>query len=78
MNPVDLPASSSRPLLGEQRRVWTQAVHDLRLDLEPYTCKASYVCGMLRQFMEAAGLQMAHDYHLGALVSAASAAELLG
>jgi hypothetical protein len=78
VNPVDLPASSSRPLLGEQRRVWTQAVHDLRLDLEPYTCKASYVCGMLRQFMEAAGLQMAHDYHLGALVSAASAAELLG
>ena len=78
MNPVDLLASSSRPLLGEQRRVWTQAVHDLRLDLEPYTCKASYVCGMVRQFREAAGLQMAHDYHLGALVSAASAAELLG
>jgi hypothetical protein len=33
---------------------------------------------MLRQFMEAASLQMTHDYHLGALVSAASAAELLG
>jgi hypothetical protein len=33
---------------------------------------------MLRQFREAASLQMAHDYHLGALVSAASAAELLG
>jgi hypothetical protein len=78
MNPADLLSSSSRPLVGEQRRVWTQAIHDLRLDLDSYTCKASYVCGMLRQFMEAAGLQMTHDYHLGALVSAASAAELVG
>jgi hypothetical protein len=33
---------------------------------------------MLRHFMEAAGLQMTHDFHLGALVSAASAAELVG
>jgi len=78
VNPVDLLSSSSRPLPGEQHRVWTRAVRDLRLDLDAYTCKASYVCGMLRQFMEAAGLQMSHAYHLGALVSAASAAELLG
>lgn len=78
MNPADVLSSSSRPLTGEQHRMWTQAVHDLRLDLDPYTCKATYVCGMLRQFIEAAGLQMTHDYHLGALVSAAAAAELLG
>jgi hypothetical protein len=78
VNPADLLSSSSRPLPGEQHRVWTQAVRALGLDLDPYTCKASYVCGMLRQFMEAAGLQMSHSNHLGALVSAASAAELLG
>jgi hypothetical protein len=78
MNPAEVLSSTSRPLPGQQHRVWTQAVRDLRLDLDPYTCKASYVCGMLRQFMEAAGLQMSRDYHLGALVSAASAAELLG
>jgi hypothetical protein len=78
LNPADLLSSSSRPLPGEQHRVWAQAVRDLGLDLDLYTCKASYVCGMLRQFMEAAGLQMSHAYHLEALVSAASAAELLG
>jgi hypothetical protein len=33
---------------------------------------------MLRQFIEVAGLQLASEYHVGALVSAASAAELLG
>jgi hypothetical protein len=58
--------SSSQPLLGEQHRVWIQAVRNLGLDLDPYTCKASYVCSMLRQFMEAAGLQIRHEYHLGA------------
>jgi hypothetical protein len=75
---VDIFSSTLKKLPGEQGRVWTQAVQDLGLDLEPYACKASYVCGMLRQFIEAAGLQLAHEYHVGALVSAASAAELLG
>jgi hypothetical protein len=76
MNP-STALSSSQPLPGEQQRVWTQAAYDLGLDLYPYTCKASYVCGMLRHFIEAAGLQMHHEYHLGALLSA-SATELLG
>jgi hypothetical protein len=71
-------SSSSKPLHGVQDRLWSQAVRDLKLDLDPYTCKASYVCGMLRQFIEAAGLQLGCEYHVGALVSAASAAELVG
>jgi len=45
---------------------------------DPYACKASYVCGMVRQFIEAAGLQLRRQYHVGAPVSAASATELLG
>ena len=76
---IDRTFSSSRQELhGKQARLWTQGVQDLRLDLDPYDCKAAYVCGMLRQFIEAAGLQLANEYHVGALVSAASATELLG
>jgi len=30
MNPADLLSSSSRQLVGEQRRVWTQAVSTAR------------------------------------------------
>ncbi|SRR6266542_963330 len=71
--------SSSRQALPEkQARVWTKASQEVRLDLDPYDCKGSYVCGMLRQYVGAAGLQLGHDYHLGALVSAAIAVELLG
>jgi hypothetical protein len=76
---IDHTFSRSRQELhGKQARLWTQGVQDLRLDLDPYDCKAAYVSGMLRQFIEAAGLQLANEYHVGALVSAASAAELLG
>jgi hypothetical protein len=76
---IDHTVSSSRQeLRGKQARTWTEAVQDLGLDLDPHDCKAAYVCGMLRQFVEAAGLQLASEYHVGALVSAASAAELLG
>jgi hypothetical protein len=71
-------SSSRQELHGKQARVWTRAVQDLGLDLDPYDCKAAYLCGMLRQFIEAAGLQLASEYHVGTLVSAASAAELLG
>jgi hypothetical protein len=78
MSVADILSSNRQELPSEQRRVWTQAVGDLGLDLHPYDCKASYVCGMLRQFIEAAGMQLGHQYHVGALVSAASAAELLG
>ncbi len=78
MSVAHIFSSSSKLLHGEQDRLWSQAVRDLRLDLDPYTCKASYVCGMLRQFIEAAGLQLGREYHVGALVSAASAAELVG
>lgn len=58
-------ASNRKELSGEEHRVWTQAVRDLGLGLHPYDCKASYVCGMLRQFIEAAGLQLGHQYHVG-------------
>jgi hypothetical protein len=78
MSVAHILSSNRQELPGEQRRVWTQAVRDLGLDLHPYDCKASYVCGMLRQFIEAAGMQLGHQYHVGALVSAASAVELLG
>jgi hypothetical protein len=78
MSGADILSSNRQELPGEQRRVWTQVVRDMGLDLHPYDCKASYVCGMLREFIEAAGMQLGHEYHVGALVSAASAAELLG
>jgi hypothetical protein len=78
MSVAHILSSNRQELPGEQRRVWTQAVQDLELDLDPYDGKASYVCGMVRQFIEAAGMQLGHQYHVGALVSAASAAELLG
>jgi hypothetical protein len=42
-----------------------------------FDCKAAHVRGMLRQFIEAAGLQLASQYHVGALVSAASAVGLV-
>jgi hypothetical protein len=75
---ADNLSSSRQELRGEQGRVWTQAVQDVGLDLDSYACKASYVCGMLRQFIEVAGLQLGREYHVEALVSAASGAELLG
>jgi hypothetical protein len=75
---ADILSSCKQHLHGAQLQVWTKAVQDVGLDLDPYTCKASYVCGMLRQFIEAAGLQLLKEYHVGALVSAASATELLG
>jgi len=75
---ADILSSSRQDLHGEQFRLWSKAVQDTAFDLDPYTCKASYVCGMLRQFVEAAGLQLRNEYHVGALVSAAPAAELLG
>ncbi len=78
MSVVHIFSSSRQELRGKQARVWTKAVQDVGLDLDPYDCKASYVCGMLRQFIGAAGMQLGHDYHLGALVEAACAVELLG
>jgi hypothetical protein len=70
--------ATGRNFLASSVACGTQAVRDLGLDLDPYDCKASYVCGVLRQFIEAAGMQLGHEYHVGALASAASAAELLG
>jgi hypothetical protein len=75
---ANILSSSRQDLHGTQLDVWTKTVQDVGLQLDPYTCKASYVCGMVRQFIEAAGCSCAGKYHVAALVSAASATELLG
>ncbi|WP_042404773.1 hypothetical protein [Streptacidiphilus carbonis] len=46
--------------------------------LSPYVCKASYVCGTMREFVQASGLNFAEGYHLAALFLALDATELLG
>jgi hypothetical protein len=72
-----------RPLLAQHA---VQLTHDVpRWDdaaqiagLDPYVCKASYVCGVMREFMQASGLNFEHNYHLGSLFLALDATELLG
>ncbi|WP_046507399.1 hypothetical protein [Streptomyces odonnellii] len=72
-----------RPLLAQHT---VQLSHDApRWDdaaqiagLDPYVCKASYVCGVMREFMQASGLNFEHNYHLGSLFLALDATELLG
>ncbi|MFF7251383.1 hypothetical protein ACFZBU_46910 [Embleya sp. NPDC008237] len=46
--------------------------------LESYECKAFYICGVMREFIQTSGLTLKSDYHLGALFAALNAAELLG
>jgi hypothetical protein len=48
------------------------------LSLSPYTCKALYVCGLLRQRLEAAGLSLGNGLLLDAQSSTFGAIELLG
>ncbi|HKR51544.1 MAG TPA: hypothetical protein VJT72_18575 [Pseudonocardiaceae bacterium] len=72
-----------QPLLAQHA---VQLTHDVpRWDeaaritgLDPYVCKASYVCGVMRELMQASGLNFEHDYHLGSLFLALDATELLG
>jgi hypothetical protein len=58
---ANILSSSRQDLHGTQLDVWTKTVQDVGLQLDPYTCKASYVCGMVRQFIEAAGLQLRRE-----------------
>ncbi|MFJ9634423.1 hypothetical protein ACIRU8_42700 [Streptomyces sp. NPDC101175] len=46
--------------------------------LEPYVAKASYVCGVMRELMQASGLSFERRYHIAALFLALDATELLG
>ncbi|MET7473276.1 hypothetical protein ABZT17_02755 [Streptomyces sp. NPDC005648] len=55
---------------------WDEAARLTGLD--PYVCKASYVCGVMRELMQASGLNFAASYHLGSLFLALDATELLG
>jgi hypothetical protein len=48
------------------------------VDLSPYVCKASFTCGVLRELIASAGLCLGQPYHLGALLLALDATELLG
>ncbi|WP_327691108.1 hypothetical protein OG870_17435 [Streptomyces sp. NBC_00461] len=55
---------------------WDEAARVTGLD--PYVCKASYICGAMRELMQASGLNFEADYHLGSLFLALDATELLG
>uniref|UniRef100_A0AAU1ZVN4 Uncharacterized protein n=1 Tax=Streptomyces sp. NBC_00093 TaxID=2975649 RepID=A0AAU1ZVN4_9ACTN len=68
-------ARHSVPLTHEVTQ-WNEAAR--ATGLEPYECKASYICGAMREFMQASGLNFANEYHLGALFLALDATELLG
>ncbi|MFD9114875.1 hypothetical protein [Streptomyces bottropensis] len=72
-----------RPVLARHSVPLTQEVDQwdkaaLAVGLKPYECKASYVCGAMREFMQASGLNFENEYHLGALFLALDATELLG
>ncbi|TRO56315.1 hypothetical protein [Streptomyces sp. IB201691-2A2] len=72
-----------RHVLTQNAAVLTDEVDEwdkvaLTTGLDPYACKASYICGAMREFMQASGLNLANGYHLGALFLALDAAELLG
>jgi hypothetical protein len=69
-------AGGERRLSDEQQLVWEPIA--ATLDLLPYTCKALYVCGLLRQRLEAAGLNLGNGFLLDAQSSAFGATELLG
>ncbi|MFJ9901269.1 hypothetical protein ACIQPR_49040 [Streptomyces sp. NPDC091280] len=62
--------------LAHEKDQWDKV--GLATGLTPYEGKASYICGVMREFMQAAGLNFKEGYHLGALFLALDATELLG
>jgi hypothetical protein len=64
-----------RPLTHDQQE-WEDAAR--ATGLRPYECKASYICGAMRELMQASGRNLESRYHLGALFLALDATELLG
>lgn len=62
--------------LTEESAQWDAAAR--ATGLSPYACKASYVCGAMREFMQAAGLTFGAEYYLSSLFLALDATELLG
>jgi hypothetical protein len=63
-------------LSPQQQDVWDPIA--TALGFSPYTCKSLYVCGLLRQRLEAAGLNFGNGFLLDAQSSALGATELLG
>ena len=76
MNFTAVITRGERRLSDEQHLVWDPIA--TALDLSPYTCKSLYVCGLLRQRLEAAGLSLRNGFLLDAQSSAFGATELLG
>ncbi|MFF4508950.1 hypothetical protein [Streptomyces sp. NPDC001401] len=71
------PSVFGRPVpLTHDVTEWNEAAH--AAGLKAYECKASYICGAMREFMQASGLNLENGYHLGALFLALDAMELLG
>ncbi|MEY9837419.1 hypothetical protein [Streptacidiphilus sp. EB103A] len=72
-----------RPLLTQHTAQLTHEIPEwdkaaTAVELDPYQCKASYICGAMREFMQAAGLNFEEEYFLAALFLALDATELLG
>jgi hypothetical protein len=63
-------------LSPQQQAVWDPIA--TALGFSPYACKSLYVCGLLRQRLEAAGLSLGNGFLLDAQSSALGATELLG
>jgi hypothetical protein len=76
VNYTEVIVGGERRLSDEQHLVWDPIATPL--GLSPYTCKALYVCGLLRQRLEAAGLSLGNRFLLDAQSSAFGATELLG
>jgi hypothetical protein len=76
MSDTVIIVGGDRRLSAEQQRMWEPLA--TAMGLSPYICKALYVCGLLRQRLEAAGLTLANGCLLDAQSSAFGAIELLG
>lgn len=70
-----LLARHAAPLTHDQAE-WEKAAE--ATGLTPYECKASYIFGVMRELMQASGLTLKGEYHLGSLFLALNATELLG
>jgi hypothetical protein len=68
VNYTEVIIGGERRLSDEQHLVWDPIATPL--GLSPYTCKALYVCGLIRQRLEAAGLSLGNLFLLDAQSSA--------
>lgn len=75
MDQRHLLARGERPLTIDQAEWKTVA---RTVGLTPYVCKASFVCGLMREFIATASLSLGDDRHIGSIFIALDATELLG